>query len=285
MSLVAALPVHDEAGTVERALRNLREFCDPIIVLDVGSTDGAAEIARDFGAEVHKQEWRGFGPCNERLLELARGRGDYVFMAAATETVEQTAPLPALTAPVYMLKTWRAGSWFYAERIYDLEREWHCDGPVHTAIQPPYFDERESLDSLVVWQHDDDGRRTGKLLRYRDELEAWLATHPRDPRSLFYLGTTYGALGAHHAAAGVLKRRAEMETDSEEGWYALYAAGAHELACDFEQGALLLVEAFRRRRNRMEPLYLLERACRDIRAQFPQPPLDALLFVEPEAYQ
>lgn len=50
-------------------------FADERIVLDQGSTDGTAELARSLGASVHTvPDWPGFGPQKNRALALAGGR-------------------------------------------------------------------------------------------------------------------------------------------------------------------------------------------------------------------
>lgn len=276
--------VHDEAGTVGPAIETIKPFCDPVIALDVGSSDGAVDIARDLGAEIHEQEWTTHGAAAMRLFDLARGRADYVYLASATETVEQVGTLPArLRAPLYVCPTVRDGLRFQTERLFDLKRKWSCDGPVHTTISPYYMDERRELDALVITQHDD-GRRDDKLHRYRLELEAWLKDNPRDTRSIFYLAQTYANMGALHAASGVYQRRAQMTQGDEEAWYSLYQAARCELNFNFETGAKMLLAAFLSRPGRMEPLLCLEDACRQIRAQVTAPPPGEILFIEPEAY-
>lgn len=286
MALAAVLTIHDESQTIIRALDSLAKIADPIIGLDVGSTDGAAELARDFGVEVHEQEWTTHGAANETLLRLARGRADYVFFGAATETVEQTGPLPEpFEAPLYLVPCWRHGIMFANERVFDTTIEWTCPGPVHSTIQPHFMDERRDLFELVVTQHDDDGRRPGKLRRYRDELEAWLAANPHDARSVYYLAQTYYHLGNIITAGGLYKRRAEMSNGDVEAWHALYMAGVCDMmTSDFVTGAELLLQAARMRPDRMEPHWTLEAACHAMRQQHTPPQGLDVLFLNPDAY-
>lgn len=285
MALAGLVMIHDEAQTIGRAVESFAQVCDPIIGLDVGSSDGADEIARGLGVELHRQEWRSHGAAGEELLRLARGRADYALLFGATETVEARAPLPEkLTAPLYELETITEGAIIRTERIYDTKIDWSWPGPVHSTVEPPFWDEREELAALVITTHDDDGRRPEKLARYRDELEAWLLEHPDDARSTYYLANTYYHLRAINAAAGLFKRRAAMSNGDIEAWHALYMAGVCEMSYNFEAGAHMLLDAFVRKPGRMETLQTLEHACHMVRKQTPLPTSGELQWLDPGAY-
>lgn len=285
MSLAGVLMIHDESKTVGRAVESFGQVCDPIIGLDVGSTDGAVDIARDLGVEVHAQEWTTHGAAAETLLTLARDRADYTLLFGATETVSVREPLPKLTAPMYVLETVQDDVHFRTERIFRSGIDWTCPGPVHSTMQPPFYDEREELDSLLITVHDDDGRRPGKLARYRDELEAWLLEHPADTRSTYYLAQSYYWLGALGAAGGLYYRRAQMSHGDVESWHALYMAGVCTMAYNFEEGASMLLQCVRQRPDRMEPVATLEQACHQLRQQRKMPTEgNELLWLSPSAY-
>ena len=286
MTLAGVVMIHDEAGTIGRAVESFAQVCDPIIGLDVGSTDGAVDIARDLDVEMHAQEWTTHGAAAETLLALSRDRADYTLLFGATETMTLRRPMPAkLTAPMYVLETVQDRVHFRTERIFRSGIDWKCPGPVHSTLQPPFYDEREELDAILINVHDDDGRRPGKLARYRDELEAWLLEHPADARSTYYLAQSYYWLGALGAAAGVFYRRAQMSNGDVESWHALYMAGVCTMAYNFETGAAMLLECVRRRPERMEPVHTLEQACHMLRGKAKMPTEgNELLWLSPEAY-
>jgi glycosyltransferase involved in cell wall biosynthesis len=48
-------------------------FVDQVIVVDNGSTDRTSEVARSFGAEVIREEVRGYGRAYKRGFSCARG--------------------------------------------------------------------------------------------------------------------------------------------------------------------------------------------------------------------
>ncbi|HEY9063440.1 MAG TPA: glycosyltransferase family 2 protein, partial [Burkholderiaceae bacterium] len=72
--LSVVLITHNEAANIAACLESVA-FADEWIVLDSGSTDATAEIARRFGATVViASDWPGFGAQKNRALALARGR-------------------------------------------------------------------------------------------------------------------------------------------------------------------------------------------------------------------
>lgn len=75
----------DEAHRIERCLRSVA-FADELIVVDSGSADDTAALARACGASVTVTDWPGFGPQKNRALALARGR--WVLSIDADEEVD-----------------------------------------------------------------------------------------------------------------------------------------------------------------------------------------------------
>lgn len=79
----------NEEASLGRCLRS-GAFADETIVVDSGSTDKTAEIARAAGARViETSDWPGFGPQKNRALAAATG--DWVLSLDADEWIE--APL------------------------------------------------------------------------------------------------------------------------------------------------------------------------------------------------
>ena len=52
MRTVAVIPAYNEADTVGPVIDETREYVDRVVVVDDGSSDGTADIARDHGAAV-----------------------------------------------------------------------------------------------------------------------------------------------------------------------------------------------------------------------------------------
>lgn len=82
--LSAVIITLNAASQIEECLRSIA-FCDEIVVVDSGSTDGTAELAERYGARVVSCEWRGFGPQKQFAVEQARH--DWVLCVDADERV------------------------------------------------------------------------------------------------------------------------------------------------------------------------------------------------------
>ena len=81
----------NEADRIEASLASVAQWADEIIVLDSGSTDGTADIARRYTEHVWVTDWPGYGAQRNRALE--RCTGEWVLSLDADELV--TAPLKA----------------------------------------------------------------------------------------------------------------------------------------------------------------------------------------------
>ena len=85
MTLSVTIITKNEQAAIRRCLESVA-WADEIVVLDAGSTDETARIARECGAQVHvSSDWPGFGPQKNRALELATG--DWVLSLDADEWV------------------------------------------------------------------------------------------------------------------------------------------------------------------------------------------------------
>lgn len=75
----------NEAHNIAACLQSARRVADEIIVIDSGSTDGTAEIARQYADIVEVTDWPGFGIQKQRALDKATG--DWVLSIDADERV------------------------------------------------------------------------------------------------------------------------------------------------------------------------------------------------------
>jgi glycosyltransferase involved in cell wall biosynthesis len=83
-SLSVILITKNENANIRACLESVA-WVDEIIVVDSGSTDDTAAIARSMGACVYEHDWPGFGPQKNRALGYATS--DWVFSIDADERV------------------------------------------------------------------------------------------------------------------------------------------------------------------------------------------------------
>ncbi|MCB1475412.1 MAG: glycosyltransferase family 2 protein [Rhodobiaceae bacterium] len=85
-SISAIIITLDAAAHIESCIRSL-SFCDEIIVVDSGSTDGTQGLAEALGAKVSYNAWPGFGPQKQHALSLATS--PWIFSIDADEQVPE----------------------------------------------------------------------------------------------------------------------------------------------------------------------------------------------------
>jgi hypothetical protein len=85
--LTACLIVQDEQARLPGALASVA-FCDEIVVVDGGSRDRTAQVAREAGARVIENPWPGFAA--QRNLALDAAGGDWVLEIDADERISPT---------------------------------------------------------------------------------------------------------------------------------------------------------------------------------------------------
>jgi dolichol-phosphate hexosyltransferase len=65
-SITVIIPCLNEEQGIEKVLSRMPDFVDQVIVVDNGSEDRTSEVAREFGAQVIREEVRGYGRAYKR---------------------------------------------------------------------------------------------------------------------------------------------------------------------------------------------------------------------------
>ena len=134
----ACVIAKDEADRIGPCLESLA-FCDEIVVLDSGSTDGTQDLCRAAGARVIETDWPGWVAQKNRAVDAAQH--EWVLSLDADERVDDTlrARIEALrrdamlrddgprayevTRKVFYLGRWiRHGGWYPEWRVRLFDR-------------------------------------------------------------------------------------------------------------------------------------------------------------------
>lgn len=86
---ISAVIITRDAAAHLHAVLAAVEFCEERLVLDSGSTDDTAEIAKAAGARVEHQDFLGYGPQKNRAITLAHH--DWILSVDADEILDSDA--------------------------------------------------------------------------------------------------------------------------------------------------------------------------------------------------
>jgi glycosyltransferase involved in cell wall biosynthesis len=149
MRIAVIIITRNEEAAIGRCLQSV-SWADEVIVVDSGSSDATASIAREMGATVVvSDDWPGFGPQKNRALDLATG--DWIFSIDADEIVtpelaaeirETVASNPALSAyqvprlSSYCGRYLRHSGWWpdYVARLFRRGQARFSDDLVHERV-------------------------------------------------------------------------------------------------------------------------------------------------------
>ncbi|MCU1306075.1 MAG: hypothetical protein JWN45_770 [Acidobacteriaceae bacterium] len=84
VTLSVAIITKNEEANIRRTLESVR-WADEVIIVDSGSTDRTCEIARELGAKVFVEEWKGFAAQKNSAIEKCTG--DWILSLDADEEV------------------------------------------------------------------------------------------------------------------------------------------------------------------------------------------------------
>jgi len=99
MRVSVVIPTHNEAEAIGRVLADLpADIVTEVLVVDINSTDGTAEIAAKMGARVLHESRRGYGRACLTGLAAASSPDVVVFLDG--DYSDRPSDLPALLAPI-----------------------------------------------------------------------------------------------------------------------------------------------------------------------------------------
>ncbi len=118
--LSAVVITLNEAGNIKECLESA-SFCDELVVVDSGSADGTAEIARKAGARVWERTFDDF--ASQKNYAIGKASGDWVFLLDSDERVPE-----ALKAEIRAKVQTAAADGYYVLRRNRIFGRWMRHG-------------------------------------------------------------------------------------------------------------------------------------------------------------
>ena len=151
MTLSVIVLTRNEEKHIRDCLASVRDFADELLVLDSGSADRTAEMAREAGARVESRAFDNYPNQRNAALDLARG--DWIFFIDADERATPTVGQELQSA---IRNSQFAGYWIPRRNII-FGKEIR-----HTGWSPDYqprilgkgrarFDPTREVHELVLW--------------------------------------------------------------------------------------------------------------------------------------
>ena len=85
MSLSVGLITYNEERRLGRTLESIKNIADEIIIVDSNSTDNTVEIAKEYGAKLYVENWKGYGLQKNSVIEKCTK--DWILLIDADEVI------------------------------------------------------------------------------------------------------------------------------------------------------------------------------------------------------
>jgi glycosyltransferase involved in cell wall biosynthesis len=101
LKIVAGMPAYNEGNYIGTMVLNTRQYVDEVIVVNDGSTDNTAEIARLAGAEVvqHPRN-RGYGAAIQTIFAEARKKDPDILVILDADAQHDPQEIPNIIKPI-----------------------------------------------------------------------------------------------------------------------------------------------------------------------------------------
>eukprot|EP00658_Telonema_sp_P-2_P006499 TRINITY_DN1245_c0_g1_i2.p1 TRINITY_DN1245_c0_g1~~TRINITY_DN1245_c0_g1_i2.p1 ORF type:complete len:402 (-),score=69.22 TRINITY_DN1245_c0_g1_i2:70-1275(-) len=269
--------VKNEIPVLSAMLDSLRGEVDAFMICDTGSSDGTPEFARQYlekhglRGQVVSHLWQDFGHnrnlCMASLQEQWPDM-EYILCPDADFVFKSTGPWKdSLRADLVTITLQTGGVTFRTVRLVATSQGCSWKGAVHEHLTCTNGTRGhiEDLSATMKNPSDTPSRRLQKSHMYELLLRDQLAQHPKEPRTLFYLGQTHEEMGNYQEAIRYYKQRVELQSGfREEIFYSLYSIGVckQKAGAKIEEYAVDLIAAYEKDPARIEPIYMLVRAYR-----------------------
>lgn len=283
--LTVCLMVKNEEKNIIQTLKPfVLSGIESFFIYDTGSDDKTITFAKNFLLKhpkvkyiIAQEKFEDFSTSRNRALRLAEKyfkNNKFIIMPDAEWYISNAKFLPKIcieleksTNSCFLIKITDSKVDFYVPRLFKAHKNINFTGSVHEIPDKPcmsklpvniYFNYKPSTlsreRSKKRWQRD-------KYLLLKDYKK-----NPHEPRTLFFLGQTYAALGDWIKARDFFEKRIKIIGNAEENFIALYRlAQVTEILAQSGQKIYWSIaleyylQAYNLRPWRIEPLYEVSR--------------------------
>ncbi len=260
--------VKDESQVICRCLDSVIPLIDYWVIVDTGSTDGTQEIIqnhlKDIPGELYELPWKNFGASRTEAFQLAEGKGDYILLMDADDTLEfkEDFKWPLLTDDLYNMWRGNAAFSYLRPQLIRGDLPWKWVGVTHEYLA---CDQSVTTGLLkdVRYVSGEGGASyrdpKQKFQRNVDLLTEGLKEEPDNVRYVFYLAESYRDLGDKSKALECYLKRIKMGGWDEELFWSKLQTSI--ILRDLGMPSSVVAESFRDthqfRPHRAEPVYYL----------------------------
>jgi len=265
--------VKNEEQCLPRCLESIRDAVDEIIVVDTGSEDRTVEIARSYGAKVHRHLWEDHF-SRHRNQSIGYATGDWILIIDADETlyrdegldlktaIEACRDVDAMLVRVQSPVTGTGGCGQNALRLFKNGLNIHYEGRVHNELVGMRTGKYMPIHILHYGYDVDADKAREKYDRTVRLLTLDVQEHPGHPRPYHYLGISHLSMNHYNQAAEAAETAIRLiedcgdESDLYIGSYYV-ASTAHLNLGSLRRAEHLAEKAVARYLNHPDCLYAL----------------------------
>ncbi|WP_169332843.1 glycosyltransferase [Effusibacillus pohliae] len=247
--------VKNEADHLPRCLQSVKGAVDEIIVVDTGSTDGTAAVARRFGADVFCVSWRDdFAYARNQGVD--RASGDWILFLDGDEELDPDdreklrlcAQHPEFEAFFLQIHNYIGDGSQGATinpvlRLFKNRPEYRFEGRIHEQIAASICRHKPEaafhITDIKIHHYgyqQETVRKKDKIHRNLKLLQQMLAEKPDDPFTLYNMGVEYLRLASLQQALDAFRKaRARLDPVASSYTHLLFK---YEIRCLLAVGRL-----------------------------------------------
>lgn len=220
--ITASMIARDEAAVFRECLQSIRPVVDDIVVIDTGSVDETADIAREFGAHVEHLPWTD-SFADARNAALDRSEGDWILCLDADERLAPVSrsALEALLADApemafrLLLRPYEHTTPYREYRLWRNDPRIRFSGVIHETVVPSIHAAADADDrpigvcDLLLTHVGYHGDQTRKHHRNLPLLRQKLKDDPEHLFAWHHLARVLAGLGEAEEAEQVLAHTVE----------------------------------------------------------------------------